>query len=267
MTDNKTLGDNSKKFLFDMNRFDDDFLAEEEDLPPPPPTFSEEELAAAKKAAYDEGYAQAQKDETQSRDQHIANTLSNILKNIAPFFDEEEKRATKYEQEAVNLSAKIFKTVFPYYSQLHGMDELKSMLAHVLEKQRVTKTIQIFVCPDIVEGIKNHVNKIELSHNNTVLEVIGDETLTGTACRLAWADGGALHTPQKTADQTLAILQETLAQDGFKSHDEEVENNTQSTDAEKCDTVEDGSGKDTTSAERENVRQSTEKAGEDGEAG
>lgn len=236
--ENKDLGDTEEKFFFNVNVFDDDHEEEEEDLPPPPPMFSESELEAAKKAAFAEGQAQARQEEQQSREQAVSKTLAQITNQTSTLFATELEREKRYEHEAVHLTLRIFKDLFPLYNQSCGFAELERALKDTLDKHRQTKSIEVFVAPELGEHIQKSLDT--LSGQNTALSfnVQEDSALTGHACRLQWADGGATHDPDKMATEIETILKQTLADDGFTGHDKEILDAKQ-TDEEKNDSIQD----------------------------
>lgn len=236
------MGDSTKKFMFDTNFFDD--RLEEIDGEPPPPTFSLEELEAAKAESYKQGFDKATEESANSLNQAIANTLSKISKAIAPLFAAEQTREERFEQEALHLSLHIFETLFPVYKEAYGFEELKQTLANVIEKNRDTRTINVYVAPELSEGVGAHMGKLVAQAPDMSFEVNEDETLTGTTdCRLSWQDGGAFHNPGAVAKEVGTLLKQTLAQKGFTRHDECIEETAEDnksetgteTDAQKSD--------------------------------
>ncbi len=235
----KNVGDIEEKFFFDMHHFDDEEI-EDEDAPPPPPVFSEEELEAAKKSAFAEGHSQATREQIDGQNQAIANTLAVITKDISSLFAAEQERTKTYEQEAVSSTTHVFETLFPLYSARQGFSELRKTLSDILEKQRATRTINIFVAPDMQGGVEEHIQTISTQYADMHCDVIADEQLVGHACRLSWKDGGALYDPSALADEVLRILKQTLADDGFTGHDKASGED----DAQVSPSVQDDSGDD-----------------------
>lgn len=218
-TDTKPRKD--QKFFFDQNNFDDDHEEELEDLEPPPPMFSEAELEAAKKKAYQEGHNDATLHEKNSRAQHLNAVMDQVLANMGTLFDQENAREKRYEDEAVSLTRSIFETVFPYYSQREGYNELLHALKTITDKHSKQDGVVVHVNPDLVEGITTYLKKIETKNPDIRFEVAGDAHITDTRCRLSWKSGGAAHDPKALAQEILAILDDGLAGKPTNSHDNE----------------------------------------------
>jgi flagellar assembly protein FliH len=204
-----------EKFYFDVNIFDE----KEEPLEPPPPMFSEAELAAARKKSFDEGRQQGLKESGESRDQEVAKAIEVIAKNMAILFAAENQREKTYEVEAVRLCLSVFQKAFPLYQEKFGLEELQRHLESILKRQEGQKQILIYVTPALADGITASLAKIKEKTPDLNFSVQGDETLKPGACRLSWADGGAVRNPETLAAEIEGALKELLAGAGTKVHD------------------------------------------------
>lgn len=216
-----------KKYFFDSILFDEPEVDEsaelEEDLPPPPPTFSEEELAQAKEEAFQEGVNQGRLDALASIEKDTALCLAGMQTQIEQLFTREAERNKLYEQEAVHLSLHIFKALYPHYARECGFDELQNFISDVITRQRDLRTVRIQVDPKLKSAIEEHILKLCSSNPEFSFEVVGDTSLEGSHNSLvSWGDGGAIYKPDAIAADIVEILQQTLAKDGFSSHDKEV---------------------------------------------
>ncbi|MCB1531649.1 MAG: hypothetical protein KDJ35_02155 [Alphaproteobacteria bacterium] len=224
MTDKALQKNETKKFFFHMNIFDDDVEDEVEETPPPP-VFSEEELADARKSGYEKGKAdgsdEASKAEKSSRAQLVATVLQQIGEKTDDLFTQEQKRGKLYEREAVELCLHVFEKMFPHYNKEHGFEELKASISNILEKQQNQIKIQIYVQPDIVEAIQKMIAELKNKGFQAVITVEADENLPHGGCKMSWHDGGALHDPEALAEQIKALMQQTLAGTAPNSHDKE----------------------------------------------
>lgn len=218
-TDTKSR--HEEKFFFDQNNFDDDHEEEIEELEPPPPMFSEAELEAAKKKAYQDGHNDATLAEKDSRAQHLNAVMDQVLAQMGSLFEQEDARESRFEAEAVNLTRSIFETVFPYYSEKEGYNELLHALKTITDKHNKQDAVVVRVNPDLVDGITTYLKKIETKNPDIRFEVSGDAHITDTSCRLSWKSGGAAHDPKVLAQEILAILDDGLAGSPTNSHDNE----------------------------------------------
>lgn len=204
-----------EKFFFDINIFDE---KQEPDVPPPP-TFSEQELAAEQQRSFSEGKRLGLKESTEAREQHIARVLESIAANVTTLFAAEAAREKSYEVESVRLCLAVFEKAFPLYLEKFGAEELKHHLEAVLKRHENQKQIQIHVAPDVAEGINAHLVKLRDKLPGLDFTVQPDETLTTGACRLSWADGGAVRNPALLAGEIESVLKDLLAATAAKGHD------------------------------------------------
>lgn len=214
-----------KKFLFDMNIFDE---PEEEEVlaeppPPPAPTFSEAQLEAAKTKAFEEGRQQGIEESLESREEQLAGIMRMISGDTQKLFIAEEEREKLYEAEAVRLTLAIFERLFPLYTAQHGFDELKSVLNDILHRQEGQAEILIETAPSQCEGVEAHIAKLPPLSGKTVFKVAGNESLQEGACKLSWTNGGAVYNSAAMAEEIQTILEETLAVAPTNRHDKSVE--------------------------------------------
>jgi flagellar assembly protein FliH len=210
---------NGEKFLFNVHCFDEDFVKEVEEEIPPPPMFTQEELEAAKHAAFTKGHTQALEEAKASRGQHLATVLETLSNDLARLCTQEERREKLYEQEAVGLSLAIFSKLFPLYQQQYGFDELAETIKTVLSRHEGQKDINVFIHPDLVQGVEAFLAKIQRQDSGLFLRVTGDESLGLGAAKVTWTDGGAVRDTESMAGQIEALIKQALAARGVKVHD------------------------------------------------
>lgn len=220
-----------QKFFFDVNDFNDDVEEEIiEDLPPPPPpppTFSEEELAAARSEGYNQGKRDGLAEAQASREKFTSGILETISKNFATLFQSETERAQRYETEAVHLSAAIFKTLFPALNAHHGVEEVRRVILHTLERYPDKTSIIIEVHPDYVDDITMHLQSlVSVLHGAGDFTVRGNPALGPSDCRLQWAQGGAGRNAAALAGKIEKELSQLLAGRAIL-HDNEPDSDTE----------------------------------------
>jgi flagellar assembly protein FliH len=215
-----------KKFLFDVNNFNDDVEEEIiEEAPPPPPTFSEAELEAARKRGYDEGKRDGLAEATASREKFVSGILETISKSFTALFADEHKRNALYENESVHLARAIFRKLFPALNERHGMDEVRAVIARVLEGSREQPEIIVEVHPDYIADIESHIAQVMAAwHSHGTCAVTGNPALGPGDCRLQWAAGGGQRHAARLAGEIEKELDQVLA-DKAMLHDNKEDAN------------------------------------------
>lgn len=204
----------ARKFLFDVNDFDDHQKDEEPEPepPPPPPTFSEAELEQAKRDALTHGRREAAAEAEASRERQIADLLQTISREFSTLFAAEDLRNARYEAESVRLTLATLQRLFPAMNQKYGLGEIQRVLTEVLESQREQAVIKLEVHPDYVETIQDHVKRVLKQANiSGNCQVTGNQAMGAGDCRLSWNNGGALRESTAIAEDIEHHMQVILA--------------------------------------------------------
>lgn len=203
------------KFLFDLNNFDAPNVEEEESVEeyvePPPPTFSEDDLEASKAVAHATGRNEGMREERESRDQYVADTLRAISENFENLSAAELYREKQYEEESVRLALKIIDALAPSLKTRLGEEALKMSLREVLQTQAGQSEVKIEVHPDCANDIDKLIGEIWSDKDNTPrYKIMADSTLENGACKISWKDGGMIRSPDKTAAAIKSALEGLL---------------------------------------------------------
>lgn len=217
-TPNKDL---RKKFLFDVNIFDEpaEEIIPETPPPPPPPTFSEKELEAAKSMAFEKGRQQGVQESLQSREHHLVALVDKISQDMSSLFASELGREKRYEAEAIALTLATFEKLFPLYAAHKGFDELKAVMTDILRHQEGQAEILVEIAPSQKEGVAGHIGKIQGFSGKTAFQITENESLQEGQCKLSWTHGGALYNSGAIAEEIRRILEEALAVNSTNGHD------------------------------------------------
>ncbi|PZQ44557.1 MAG: flagellar protein FlbE [Micavibrio aeruginosavorus] len=203
-----------RKFFFDKNIFDAPPKNEEEvveDLPPPPPTFSEEELSAAKDIAFEQGRQLGQKEQIESREQFVAQSLEKIAENFSRLFAAETMRENIFEKEALRLGVMIVDLLFPSLNERVGHGEALKAIEKTLAEHRKTKEIKICVPAGLKGEVETLISRLRASEHEEVLwRVIEDPALSPGDCTMEWGDGGAVRDSVRTARDIRSHLEALL---------------------------------------------------------
>lgn len=200
----------ARRFFFDQNNFNDDFVPDPE--VPPPPVFSEQELEAARKESYRQGKDNGLAEAAASREKKVADLLQKVTQNFSTLFAAEQARAAQYEAEALYLARAIFSKLFPALNEKNGLEEVQQALSSILENQRSQAEIIIDVPPDYVEPIQRLLDQAALAGNVAgVCCVKEDKALRHGDCRMRWHDGGAGRDTAALAAEIERIIKHILA--------------------------------------------------------
>ncbi len=205
----------ARKFMFDVNDFDEKDKVEEPEQPPPPPppTFSEAELEHARREALAHGRREATAEAESSRERRVADLLQTISREFSTLFAAEDLRNAQYEAESVRLTLATLQRLFPAMDQKYGLGEIQRVITEVLESQREQTEIKLEIHPDYVETIQEHVRRVLKQANiggNCI--VTGNQSLGPGDCRLSWQNGGALRESTALAEDIERHMQVILAE-------------------------------------------------------
>jgi len=210
---------NSNKFLFDLNNFDqpeeEEVIIEEEeiDVEPPPPTFSEDDLEAAKAVAHASGRNEGLLEERGNREQFVADTLQTISENFSTLFAAELYRERQYEEESLKLGLEIIGLLAPSLTDRLGQEALKASLQKVLKAQSGQSEIRVEVHPESASEIDAVIEAVWPDKDTAPkYKILADSNLEKGACKLSWKDGGMIRDPQKIANDIKTVIEGLLVE-------------------------------------------------------
>lgn len=198
MTDRGKSPSSPSKFLFDVHVFDEDGrdLNARPDVPPPP-MFTESEREIARAEGFAAGKKEGLAESAASREQFIARSLETISAHFSTLFAAEHFREKIYEQEASHLSLLILQKIFPVLNERIGRDELQRALHDILASASTGGQIDIEVSEDCAAEIDAALRrKWPAGEKGPAFSVKGRPDIKDGACRLSWADGGAVRDPE-----------------------------------------------------------------------
>lgn len=199
----------SKKFLFDLNNFDEpDDTVSEEDLIP---TFSEEQLEQARAEGYAQGKADGIAEEKTSREQQVTRLLGQIVQTFQVLLTSEGLREQQYEEESLRLLHGALKTLFPILNKRLGMKEVEDMAERVVQSQSGQKKIVVRVPVGFGKEIETYLfAKIRDEERRAKLMIEEDKTLSEGECIMEWTDGGAVRNAGKLIETMILEVESLL---------------------------------------------------------
>lgn len=211
MADNDTLPRKASKFLFDVNNFDEP-EGPDPDAPPPPPVFSLEDMDAEKLQAHEHGRKAGLAEAEASRERFVTGLLQALSETLANLFETEKRRNAQYEAESVLLTRAVFEKLFPALNERHGLDEVQTVIASVLENHRHQQEIVIEVNSEFLPDIKAIAENLRMRmHGAGNIQVVDNDRLQRGDCRMSWNDGGAERNATALAAEIRKKLDEALA--------------------------------------------------------
>lgn len=199
-----------RPFLFDV-----DFGAAEnqtEDIPeveeePAPPTFSEADLHAAKQDAYNLGHAAGNQESIAGFEHRIAESLDVATSAFSRLAATQEEANKQIALDGLRLAATVVEKMMPEMVRRHGVEEIESAVADVLENIIDEPTVTVTVHEDLMEPMAERLRPVALKSGlGDRLLVTSDPTLGLSDCRVSWGDGGA----ERNADAIWSRVEDTL---------------------------------------------------------
>ncbi len=210
-------------FFFDGNIFDEespDFydkkISQEQEL-----KHTDEQVRAIKKQAYEEGRLAGIKEAEGNIVRQIHTLISTIQRDVSKLFEEEKTRIDIYENETVHLSLKIYKKLFPLLNKDFGVKEIESSISTALQEHRMPERINIELHPEILKEIEVFLTEQEVKFDKSI-KLVESSNLSGMEYRILWPEGGIIYNRDSIAQKTAEIMQEALAENGIKVHDDNV---------------------------------------------
>lgn len=206
-----------KKFLFDLNDFDEEAIAKElEEQEPELPSFSEEELEAAKAESYQKGRLAGIDEERQSILQKTHDLLTTLPAAFNDILSREQTRTEQFTDDAIAMTLDALEKSFPSIYDATHLTELKNALKeHITQNLRHGKLV-IFVENEIAEDIEQHISSLQLEKAEHQIQVRPSSDLPKGHAKIEWEHGGALWSPLEIQEIILQTFTEHLP-DHYKS--------------------------------------------------
>lgn len=191
----------NKKYLFDLNNFDEDAEELKRKKEPPVPTFSLEDMESARRQSFDKGKEEGARIAKESIEQRTEILVQSIAQNLTALDAQEEKRNTRFVDDSVLMVYKALQASLPALMHEAAENEIKQALATFFAASNRAAQYKLFIHPDMKDAIGKYVSML---HSNLTLET--DASLPATGARVEWAAGGADWAPEKAGQAVLDII-------------------------------------------------------------
>lgn len=211
---------NIKKYLFDLNNFDEPHDHEEEEEVPPPPTVTllEEEYEATLKSTYEEGFkagvTQGNAETLESIEQKVMLDIKALLGQIDVFAQAEAERNRVFEVEAVRMQVSLLNKLYPLIEKKYGEQQLTDFVLSKLSTLPEGKNnIEIAVHSDRLETIKQKIEEMVAQRDapNLMLSFKASNNMAETEIEIRWDNGGAKRFFERTKEQIEKNIANILA--------------------------------------------------------
>jgi flagellar assembly protein FliH len=202
----KDLGDNAKKFLFDINDFGEDAIRKKREAARRP-TFSQEEIQAARQTGFDEGKQTGIKETLASQESQIRDVMQQVVLAATRLEQEENKRIAAFIEQSALITAQALSKTVPALMDILALEQISGFMKHVLGEQISGQTITIHVAPLHYDQIKTRLeDMLKNMRRKTTCTIAPDNTLSGLQCRVEWTGGGAEWDPGRVANTLLETI-------------------------------------------------------------
>ena len=213
-----------KKFLFDLNSFDDEPAAKQiaEEAPPPPPTFTEDDVAQAESDAYRRGRQDGFRESEEAISREIATLIGVMNTQLDDLLQQESRRQADYTENLIASLQSMYAQTVPTLVTHQAWPMLARMARDVIDQHKAATALE-FIVPDIyVDTLKAHLEKL-YGARAVQFAVRGDHVMQLGDCRINWLNGGAIQDMAALQTQILDRLNQLLAENRANSQDQTMQ--------------------------------------------
>jgi flagellar biosynthesis/type III secretory pathway protein FliH len=202
----KHLAGPTKKFLFDINDFDEAALRAKE-VAARRPTFSQEEMEASRQTGHAQGKLEGLKEAIDSQESQIRDLCQQIVIATDKLAQEESDRMATFIDQSALIAVQALSKALPALLETLAIDQIASFVNNVLEEHSKHQTLNIFVAPVREDAVKKRLEAMAASmHRQQNWTIAGDAGLSDLQCRIEWTAGGAEWDPRTVSDALLAAI-------------------------------------------------------------
>ena len=180
----------------------------EEEEEAEPPMFSEAELLAAREHGYEAGIAAGQAQAVAGIEKHVSEIIANIDNQLGAVSQEIAGQVALAVKDVAILAGAIAAKVTGTESDQARLDLLERMITDCMSKLYRAPEVTARVPADIEEELRSRLTVSEFAIN---VNVIPDQALTGTDCRLSWQGGGGERVEARIWQEVEALLERYVA--------------------------------------------------------
>jgi flagellar assembly protein FliH len=192
------------KFLFDTafdapkpSRQEIEAAAEPEPEAEAPEVYTADDLEAAREQGYARGLNEGAEQAGAAIEAQISRMLEQLGSQMTALTEEAQRAQEDATGRSTGLALAIAKKLAGTLTALAPMAELEAMIATCLNEQQSEPRVVIRVSDQLTDPVKQRLDDLaRKSGFMGDLVLMGDAALSGSACRVEWADGGAERDPE-----------------------------------------------------------------------
>jgi flagellar assembly protein FliH len=187
----------AQKFLFDLS-FDGPAgaaaasgAAPRSPVTPAEPSFSRTQLLAAETAAREAGHAAGLAEATGRQEERIGHALTVISDSVAALLAAKDGAQRDGERHAIELTQTIIGKLFPALARCNAIAEIAALVAGCMRECADEPRLVLRLPDALFEAAQTRIAPLAATSGFPgKLVILADDTLTGSDCRVEWADGG-----------------------------------------------------------------------------
>lgn len=202
----KDLVNNPKKFMFDLNDFDEAAIRRRE-AAARRPTFSQEEMAAARQTGFDEGRIAGMQEAVGSQEAQIRDLLNQVVAATDRLAQDEADRMATFIDQAALISVQALSKALPALLDAVAIEQIAAFVNGVLEEQVKSQTLTIYVAPAREPAVHDRLEStLARLRRRQSWAIAPDPAMGDLQCRMEWSGGGAEWDPQEVASRLLETI-------------------------------------------------------------
>ncbi len=203
-----------KKFMFDLNDFDEEALRAKA-RQQRKPTFSQEEMEASRQSGFAEGRQAGLQEAIGSQEAQIRDILQQVIVATDRLAARESDRMATFIDQAVLITVQALTKSLPILLERVAIDEIARFVTKIYEEQVRAQTLLIYVHPARVPAVTERLEAMAATmRRKGSWNIQGDPTLDYMQCKIEWTGGGAEWDPHTVSarilDAITAHLPETM---------------------------------------------------------
>jgi len=200
------VGDNAKKFLFDINDFGEEALRKKREHARRP-TFSQEEMEASRQTGFEQGRTAGIRETLASQEAQVRDILQQVVFAADRLEQGEAQRINSFIEQSTVLATQAITKLCPALLDVMAATQIDGFIRRVLAEQVKGQAITIHVAPEHVEQINTRLTETLVSmRRRATCNVVPDTTLNGLQCRFEWTGGGAEWDPGAAMNSLLETI-------------------------------------------------------------
>jgi flagellar assembly protein FliH len=202
----------AQKFLFEVSFDGPPDPRARGPVTPAEPTFSREEMAAAEAAARAEGHAAGMAEAVTAHQHRLAATLEALTAQVDTLLSDRTAAQREAERLAIELTRTIVGKLFPSLARKTGLAEVAALVTQCMREAVDEPRLVLRVPNTLFEAAQQEIAPLAASTGYPGrLVILGDEELSGSDCRVEWADGGAERNTARTWQEIDAAVAQACA--------------------------------------------------------